>query len=298
MEVLPNLQFKRQGSYAASHSGTRWTNRRGLFAREATMKIRTGTNHEAGFTLIELLVVVSVIALLLAIMLPSLSAAHESGNMAVCGTRLNQIFGGAFLYASDNEERLPYFGWNGGQPTTPEWWATQVAQAMDLFETDIYTCPSDRNPHRRIAVYYSGRTISMVRPPSITTGKGKNRTTRLARSIQLPMTYRGACDLVETVQGNTSQARKISSWLRPSEALLLIEGRAQGDIECFRFHGTLNLMANGGRHPYQEDFERHLGQANYLFIDGHVDTLLPTVVGQMANNQEHYGSNPHVSLLP
>lgn len=246
--------------------------------------------RRAGFTLIELLVVVSVIALLLAVLLPSLSLAHESGNMTVCATQLNQIFHGAFQYANEYDDRIPFFAYMSGRGSLPEWWPTQVAQAIDQFEAEIYKCPTDQNPHSNVSVFYSGAAISMVRPPSVTTGRGKNRVTRSARGVSLPMTYRGSCDLVEPIRGNLSvlQARKVTSWSKPTEAIMLIEGRAQGDRECFRFRSNLGTMANGGRHSFKADFERHLGQANYLFIDGHVDTLLPSDVGELANNQEHY----------
>ena len=249
--------------------------------------------YRFAFTLIELLVVVSVIALLLAILIPSLSMAHESGRMAVCGSQMNQIFQASFQHANDNDDRIPYFAWMSGRGSLPEWWPTEVAQAMGQFEEEIYTCPTDKNPHNNVTVYISGSAISLVQPPSVTTGRGKNRTTRSARSVRLPMTYRGSCDLVEYIRGNTGnlRARKITSWQKPTEALMLIEGRSKiGDPnrECFRFASDLGILASGIKHPYQEDWERHLGQANYLFIDGHVNTLMPVKAGELGNNQEHY----------
>lgn len=54
-----------------------------------------------GFTLIELLVVVSIIALLLAILLPSLARAREQGNRTKCMTNLKGIATAAATYASD-----------------------------------------------------------------------------------------------------------------------------------------------------------------------------------------------------
>ena len=49
------------------------------------------TSAKFGFTLLELLVVVAVIGLLMAMLLPVLSAVAEAGRAAVCGTNLNQF---------------------------------------------------------------------------------------------------------------------------------------------------------------------------------------------------------------
>lgn len=60
-----------------------------------------------GFTLIELLVVVAIIALLLGILLPSLSKARAAAKAAVCASNLRQIASGILLYANDNNGATP-----------------------------------------------------------------------------------------------------------------------------------------------------------------------------------------------
>ena len=59
------------------------------------------------FTLIELLVVISIIALLIAILLPSLSKARETARITVCGTQLHQHAIGVFAYAQDFRGAVP-----------------------------------------------------------------------------------------------------------------------------------------------------------------------------------------------
>ncbi|HUO07470.1 MAG TPA: DUF1559 domain-containing protein [Phycisphaerae bacterium] len=53
------------------------------------------------FTLIELLVVVAIIALLIGILVPSLSAARDKARAAVCGTNIRAICQGMNVYATD-----------------------------------------------------------------------------------------------------------------------------------------------------------------------------------------------------
>ena len=63
-----------------------------------------------GFTLIELLVVVAIIALLISILLPSLSRARAQARTTLCGTRLSQLTKAVLLYADDYDETPPFIG--------------------------------------------------------------------------------------------------------------------------------------------------------------------------------------------
>lgn len=60
-----------------------------------------------GFTLIELLVVISIIALLIAILLPSLSAAREQSKAVACGVQLKTVGSLLAVYSADNRDYIP-----------------------------------------------------------------------------------------------------------------------------------------------------------------------------------------------
>ncbi len=67
------------------------------------------------FTLIELLVVISIIALLMAILVPTLSLAKERAKRIVCANNIHQFMIGIDVYTKQNDEYLPEPGkpWRG-----------------------------------------------------------------------------------------------------------------------------------------------------------------------------------------
>src|SRR5687767_10511322 len=59
------------------------------------------------FTLVELLVVIGIIAILVGILLPTLSRARESANKTACLSNMREL-GNAFrLYAAGNKDAIP-----------------------------------------------------------------------------------------------------------------------------------------------------------------------------------------------
>lgn len=62
------------------------------------------------FTLIELLVVVAIIALLISILLPSLSKARAQARTVQCATRISQLGKSILMYSDDYDEYPPFVG--------------------------------------------------------------------------------------------------------------------------------------------------------------------------------------------
>jgi prepilin-type N-terminal cleavage/methylation domain-containing protein len=59
------------------------------------------------FTLIELLTVIAIIAILAGILIPVVGRVRDQARIAVCASNLRQVGVGLYLYASDNDDRLP-----------------------------------------------------------------------------------------------------------------------------------------------------------------------------------------------
>ncbi len=82
------------------------------------------------FTLIELLVVVALVAILLAVLLPALSAARREGMSAACGARLRELGSALHMYANDYDGRaMPLAYWMAetiGSGPVVYWWGTNA----------------------------------------------------------------------------------------------------------------------------------------------------------------------------
>ena len=73
------------------------------------MMVKSNSKLVKGFTLIELLVVISIIAILMAIMMPALQKARIIAQRQVCGSNLRQVSTGLLTYLVDNQDRMPLF---------------------------------------------------------------------------------------------------------------------------------------------------------------------------------------------
>jgi prepilin-type N-terminal cleavage/methylation domain-containing protein len=111
-----------------------------------------------GFTLIELLVVIAIIAILAALLLPSLAKSKNQATRINCLSNLKQLTAAAHLYAGDNRDFLPPnivdsdAGWVGGdvQPASSVSDVTNylILEQSMLYpycpQVKIYRCPGDQ----------------------------------------------------------------------------------------------------------------------------------------------------------
>ena len=113
------------------------------------------------FTLVELLVVIGIIAILIGILLPSLSRARESSNRLKCLSNLRQLATAYVMYVDEHAGQLPVAP-KVGAPSVLDAWYWQPATVQNIAQsalgqylavspsnTRVLTCPSDDLGFRR-----------------------------------------------------------------------------------------------------------------------------------------------------
>ena len=70
------------------------------------------TNSRKGFTLVELLVVISIIALLISLLLPSLAKARKEAVSTVCLSNLRELGQATLEYSDSNRGAVIPYGWD------------------------------------------------------------------------------------------------------------------------------------------------------------------------------------------
>jgi len=193
----------------------------------------------SGFTLVELLVVIGIIALLISILLPALSAARRQAAAVKCAAQLRDLGNAWGMYAIDNKGWWPVLkddNYQVGFMTAPGdafWWdfvskyiakgkkfgtsSTTAQEAADARNSVVWGCAAWTG-------YYSGALGEMNRnmpgygmsfEPKITPHYPANNALTLPSAVNRA---RNGAD-------STGTYFKQSQWVRPSEKMLLADAK-------------------------------------------------------------------------
>lgn len=239
----------------------------------------------SAFTLIELLVVISIIALLMSILLPSLTRAREQAKGVHCLARMKEFGNAIGAYENTSVGQLPPAAWYPGHNTNPSLGTADdeldrrlsYGWAEILFTyiyQDIVTVPQDfpvqRNiEQRRWNEYFQCRAAAEQEVNS-----GHYR-------VYLPAWSAGSYALEPgRIYGDTTRANPFQSGQRerilPRMPLIgdaneySERGDGRGNDECSYIDGgEANYAGSDGRRNGNRFSDRHYGGANFLFQDLH-----------------------------
>lgn len=256
--------------------------------------------NRAAFTLIELLVVVAIIAILIAILLPSLGRAREQAKVVACSSNVRQTALAMLMYAEESASILPY--------------CRNLTSTVELTWDDLI--------HRQLggtaeqSELNSGVTLKTpkaLRCPSDTTtrptwGASMSRW----RSYSMPMGL-GSVGVVlsndEPTTAGVSSAIKITMLSNPGETAAIAENHntggpsgnsGTGGTAYPNVAGNISYGAGVNRPADQGPAEAsgtvtckpmiHFGRFTYGFLDGHAESLRPQEISRAPSTCASWGS--------
>ena len=246
----------------------------------------------AGFTLIELLIVIAIIAILSALLLPTLGKARATAKRAVCESNLRQLGVAAELYWDDNtgkcfnynfgttnSGRILWFGWLGaGAETTRPFDLSLGALFPYLNGSDVRLCPA------------LGTALAQFKLK--------------ASDVVFSYGYNGFLSTPTNLP-----PRNFSQIKQPSELTLLADAAQVNDFQYPASHSNpmveeWYMLDNPTNYPspnyYPHGHFRHTQRANVVFCDGHVDLekTVPESIDPKLPNQYVGRLRPEILIQP
>ena len=243
-----------------------------------------------GFTLIELLVVISIIALLLAILYPALSAAKRRAQTVVCGANLKNYGSALHMYTSDNRDYFPpakYWLYSeetlsntgrGGCPPGCRWHYDVDPPDGSLWpylkSKDVHMCPTFKSYARNANCPNSAHSTSLPFNPtysySMNVSLGYDWNLNNPGTIKLTMVKRAMeCfsfseeNLWSIAHRRSDGNKTYSTSVLNDNMLWLNPDQNKPDYAVDNIATYHNISTS----------KRNEGAANAVFVDGHVDNM-------------------------
>lgn len=216
---------------------------------------RIKRGETAGFTLIELLIVISVIAMLIALLLPAVKRARETARIAVCSSNLRQIMTAVYTYTTDNVDCMPL----GIEKISPGRLLNGEILTIGLLAREgyvprsetVWRCPSD---DRELTLHFTYQ----LRDCSYFANLNHWRVGPPTPPISMPKGY---------------SSQTVDVWvyhreiLSPSDVVYALDGTTWLATEAWGGLATTlweNAWPEMSRHGVRDS-------PNFLFCDGHVE---------------------------
>jgi prepilin-type N-terminal cleavage/methylation domain-containing protein/prepilin-type processing-associated H-X9-DG protein len=248
----------------------------------------------SAFTLIELLVVVSVIALLIAILLPSLKRSREVTRSAVCLSNLRQFAIASHAYAHTFKDRYPIaqYSETGGTMTVSRAWDVTTESGWQLGPSGWVNATK----YRPGVLWTGAETIEEVHQCPSLRPDGDSWTGYEFTGYNYNTSYIGKG---ENEQPTDTPAR-IGDVKHPSETALFGDGEYYGGMNKF-MRAPFADLTNGGDTGEQASAGtqayRHLERTNVVFSDGHAAGWQELYAETAANQKQNVLDAPQVGFL-
>ncbi|UCE47854.1 MAG: type II secretion system protein [Phycisphaerales bacterium] len=217
-----------------------------------------------GFTLIELLVVISVIALLMAILMPALNMAREQGRRASCLSNMRQVGMALMLYQVEFERTPPKtqavfdYASPAARDNVLKLLRPSVCADPPDVATPVYACPSLKpNPNPAYAPTRTSRTGYLVN--AVVMG-------RSVVSIRHP-------GRIIVMQEGWSLSNHL--WVQPepiTRTAATLEGREATQYREWHMFASQSDHSSWFTQERREQTANvHKEGGNFIFADGHAD---------------------------
>ena len=222
------------------------------------------------FTLVELLVVIGIIALLIGILLPTLSRAREASKMVVCLSNQRQMGNSIVMFTNEHNNYLPkaWFNaapdWEGNGTTNtwgfqaPAWGWDYVIVSFNEGGKEIFRCPSDDSNVIRGEQF----NPALYEPIGIQ-----------PEDDDIPASYR--INISNQPGDGGPDAYKVTQLLDFTKSIYIAEGNPSGYHHFATFNGLKEQGMIAPRRLRNVDEFRHGDELkfNFLFADGHAEAL-------------------------
>lgn len=286
-----------------------------------------GFCHEAirqrapAFTLIELLVVIAIIAILAALLLPTLNRAKQAGYGAACKSNLHQLgiallsyvpdFNAYPIYAVAHGELPgppPYTYWHDVlEPYSGAIWDTNVYQGRANSRNGLYICPATArlvNNPSFYPDYWPGLGSYGMNDHGV--GWGYLAIIKLQLlGIGGTFTHANPALTTDFLPTRANQVLFPSRMIAIGDTALSASGNGWGIID--QYVGWAAAQEENPNPPSNAAMvakwrQRHDGRWNVLFCDGHIETLKTKQLFDSRQDEVlklwNYDHQPHRELLP